>query len=166
MLYRKPCETFLAISQWKVDQPALCSPLTLHPSARGLWAVGRKWSISSVTFLHPRMENPETARGRERDGQEVASARTELGSSGINSIFSLGCITNCWAREESKCGLVGSKINSLEIKSLMASWELATLRKPERAFTEEGIALCPSKRTGNTHCLPFCLTHTRKKKET
>lgn len=101
--------------------------------------------------------------GGERDGWEVSRTRTELGNSGINRIYSLGCITNRWTREESRCGLVGSRINSLEIKSLRASWKLPTLRRPERALTEGDITLHPSKRAGNTHCLPFSLTHIRKK---
>lgn len=61
--------------------------------------------------------------------------------------------------------LVGSRINALEIKSLTASWKLPTLRRPERALIEEGTTLCPAKRTGNTHCLPFSFTHIRKEKE-
>lgn len=101
----------LDISQWKVGHVTLCCPFTLHPSAPGLWAVAAKWSISSTAFLHLEMGNPGPAGVGERDRQEDFSARTELGNSGINTMFSLGCITNCWAREECRCGLVGSRIN-------------------------------------------------------
>lgn len=132
--------------------------------------VCEQWQRSEASpasiFLYLGMENPGTAAGRERerDGQEVLIARTELGNSEINSIFSSGCITNCWAREENRCGLVGSRINSLEIKSQMASWKLPTLGRSKRALTEEGITLCPSKRNGNlTVCLSLLHTQERKK---
>lgn len=113
-----------------------------------------------------RRESAEWLRtGGERDGWEVSRTRTELGNWGINRIYSLGCATNCWTREESRCGLVGSRINSSENKCLRASWKLPTLMRPERALTEGGITLHPSKRAGNTHCLPSSLTHIRKKKK-
>jgi len=46
------------------------------------------------------------------------------------------------------------------MKSLMASWKLLSLGRPEKALAGEGIALRLPKKTSNTYCLPFSLTYT------
>lgn len=143
MLYRRPCNTIHSGHQSMKSRSA-CALLPHCPSSLSTRSVS-SWREVKHLQRHPPPswdgESRNCRKEREGDGQEVLSARTELGNSGINSIFPSGCITNCWAREESRCGLVGSRINSLEIKSLMASWKLPTLGRPERAFTEEGITL-------------------------
>lgn len=168
MLHRRPCK-MIPSGYWSMKSGSSCALFSLHPPYLSTRYVSSGSEVKhlqrpSSSALGWRTQEQQQGE-RERDGQEVLIARTELGNSEINSIFSSGCITNCWAREENRCGLVGSRINSLEIKSQMASWKLPTLGRSKRALTEEGITLCPSKRNGNlTVCLSLLHTQERKKR--